>query len=255
MDLDEFKHFFFDLDKTLWSWDSTIIGAEDTVDSLREAGKNVYFHTDNTLLTRKEYAKKLTSMGIPAEEDDIITSAYAVAKHLEKKNVTEVYPIGESGLIDELEAHDINVSENADIVVAGFDRQFSYSKLKRAMKILKDGELYICSTEKTFRTSKGEQPHQGPINLALKEFSPAKNAGKPEQIFQDQFRNYFSYFPGSSVFIGDRLEDIETGNKLGLKTAAVMSGDIDRDKLARAEEMQKPDYGISSLAKLRRRII
>jgi len=255
MEIDEFRSFFFDLDKTLWNWDRTIIGAEDAIDTLREAGKNVCFHTDNTLLTRTEYAKKLTSMGIPADKEEIITSAYAVAKHLEAQNVTEAYVIGESGLVKELDRRDINVSEDADIMVAGFDRQFNYSKLRRAMKILENGRLYICSRETTFRNSSGEQPHQGPTNLALNEFSEAINAGKPGEIFRDCLKDEISFFPGRSLFIGDRLDDIETGNRLGMETAAVMSGDIDSDIMHKADEIQTPDYGISSLTKLKRRII
>ncbi len=255
MDLDEFRNFFFDLDKTLWNWDETIIGAEDTIDSLREAGKKIHFHTDNTLLTREDYAKKLTSMGIPAEKEDIITSAYTVAKHLEDRDVNQAYIIGESGLIEELEKRDIYLSEDADIVVVGFDRNFSYAKLKRAVRIARSGELYICSNEKTFRTSHGEQPHQGPVNLALQEFAEPVDAGKPGKIFRKYFKKHFSYFPDRSIFIGDRLADIETGNHLGMKTAAVMSGDIDSETLKNADEMQIPDYGISNLAKLQRRII
>ncbi|MFB6214061.1 MAG: HAD-IIA family hydrolase [Candidatus Nanohaloarchaea archaeon] len=254
-DLNDIKNFFFDLDKTLWNWDETIIGAEDTVDSLREKDRNVFFHTDNTLLTRAQYAKKLTSLGIPAETEDVMTSGYAAAKHLEKKDVQEAYVIGESGLVSELEARDIDVSEDAEVVVAGLDRQFSYSKLRRAMRALEEGELYICSTETTFRTSNGEQPHQGPTNLALQEFGEATNAGKPGSIFRKQFKDYFSYYPDRSLFIGDRLADIETGNRLGMKTAAVMSGDIDTEKLKQADEMQQPDYGISHLGKLKKRVL
>lgn len=256
IDLNEIRNFFFDLDKTLWNWDNTIIGAEDVVDTLRESGKNVYFHTDNTLLTREDYAKKLTSMGIPADREQVITSGYAVARHLEEEDVRKVYVLGESGLVTELENRDIELSEDADIVVAGLDRQFSYAKLKRTARILRNGgELYVCSTERTFRTSNGEQPHQGPINLALQEFAEPKNAGKPGEIFRRFFKKEFSYFPERSLFIGDRLADIETGNRLGMKTAAVMSGDIDTEKLRDAEDIQHPDLGISHLAKLKKRVI
>ncbi|MFB6190374.1 MAG: HAD-IIA family hydrolase [Candidatus Nanohaloarchaea archaeon] len=254
-DLNDIKNFFFDLDKTLWNWDETIIGAEDTVDTLREKDRNVFFHTDNTLLTRQELARKLTSMGIPAEKEDILTSGYTVARHLEERDIQKVYALGEAGIVNELEAHDIGVSEDADIVVAGFDRQFSYSKLKRAMRALDDGELYICSTETTFRTSHGEQPHQGPTNLALQEFSDATLAGKPGELFRKQFKKYFSYFPEKSLFIGDRLADIEAGNRLGMKTAAVMSGDISPESLKQADDMQQPDYGISNLGKLKKRVL
>lgn len=256
MEIDDYKYFFFDLDKTLWNWDSTIIGAEDLIDSLREAGKHVYFHTDNTLLTREEYARKLTQMGIPAEKEEILTSGYVVGEYLNRNDKTSVYIIGESGLIEELDERDIDISENTDTVVAGFDRKFNYRKAQKAKQIMdKGGETVLCSSEKVFRTSNGTRPHQGPFNEALKQLGKTKMIGKPSEFYQKVFQDYFSYFPNASMFIGDRLEDIETGNELGMTSVAVMSGDITKEKLAEADEMQKPDYGLSSLARLKKKIL
>ena len=256
-EIDQLKYFFFDLDKTVWNWDDTIIGSEDLVDSLRSAGKQVFFHTDNTLLSREGYAKKLTSMGIPAEESDVITSSYVAAKYLAEKDVNKVYVIGEIGLTDELDKQDVDIAEDSEVVVAGFDRQFNYNKLKRAARILQEGgELILCSTEKTFRKTKSTAPHQGPTNLALREFADKVTVvGKPSEQFRDKFRNYFSFMPTSSVFIGDRMGDIETGNRLGMTTAAVMSGEIDREILAEADDIETPNFGLSSLTRLRKRVL
>jgi|AntDeeMetagen681_2_1112603.scaffolds.fasta_scaffold01477_4 HAD superfamily hydrolase (TIGR01450 family) len=255
--IDQLKYFFFDLDKTVWNWNDTIIGSEDLIKSIRDSSKQVYFHTDNTLLSREGYAKKLTSMGIPAEETDVITSGYVAARYLAKRDINNVYVIGETGLTDELEKQEINIREEADVVVAGFDRQFNYNKLKRAAKILENGgELVLCSTEKTFRTAQNSFPHQGPTNLALRQFADDITlVGKPSEIFQDEFRDYFSFLPTASAFIGDRLEDVELGNRLGMTTAAVMSGEINRDKLAEAKDIQKPDFGLSSLTRLRKHVL
>ncbi|QGA80289.1 HAD-IIA family hydrolase [Candidatus Nanohalobium constans] len=249
--------YFFDLDKTIWNWDKTIIGAEDLIDTLREKDKKIRFHTDNNILSRKGYAQKLSSMNIPVEKDDIITSGYVAAQVLADENVKQVYAIGEKGLIDELEEEDIEISQNADIVVAGLDRQFNYEKLRKAMKILQeDGELYICSTEKVFRKTNSKQPHQEPFNKALRTYADnVRLVGKPSEEFRDEFRNYFTYVPTGSLFIGDRLADIKTGNELGMKTGAVMSGDITRQKIAKAEEKKQPDFGLSNLNRLKRKLI
>ena len=255
MDFDELNYFFFDLDKTIWNWDKTVIGAEDTIDSLREAGKEVYFHTDNTRLSRREYAKKLTDFGIPAEKEDILTSGYVAANYLARRNISKTYVIGEQGLIDELNEKDIDVSQDCETVLVGFDRQFNYEKLSRAFKILNEGgELIICSTESSFRTTKQVKPHQGTYNRALDFITQPTLSGKPSSVFRKEFKKYFSYFPEKSVFIGDRFADIETGNRLGMATAAVMSGDVDRDDLKQAEDLREPDYGLSSLTRLKRNI-
>ena len=257
MELKERDTFFLDLDKTIWNWDSTIIGAEDLLDTIREKGMDYYFITDNTLLSREEYARKLSSMNIPAEKDQILTSGYVVAEKLAERDITEVYAIGEKGLMDEIDRKGIKISEDADAVVAGFDRQFNYSKLRKAMKILEDGgKLYICSTEKTFRTTSGEQPHQQPFNKALKEYADnVEHVGKPSKAFRRKFKEYFTYIPTTSLMIGDRKADILTGNKLGMRTGAVMSGDLDRETLAKADEEEQPNFGLSNLNRLKRNIL
>lgn len=254
MDPSDYKYYFFDLDKTLWNWDENIIGAEDLIHSLRDAGKNVKFHTDNTLLSRQGYAQKLTSMGIPANEEDIITSGYVAAEHLAAKGISEVYAVGENGLMDELQRNDIEVTQEAEVALLGFDRQFNYQKLKRVFNS-SEQQVYICSSEQTFRTSSEVMPHQGAFNAAVETFAETELLGKPSEPYRDSFRSYFSYFSDAALMVGDRLADIEMGNRLGLDTAAVMSGDIDRKALANAEDIEEPDYGVSSLAKLRRRVI
>lgn len=256
MDIDKYRYFFLDLDKTLWNWDSTIIGAEDLVDSLREADKQVYFTTDNTLLSREEYARKLTDMGIPAEKEDILTSGYVAGEYLAQNDRTKAYVIGESGLIEELDEKEIEVSENTDTVIAGFDRNFNYRKLRKAHQIMeKGGETLICSTENVFRTSSGTQPHQGPFNQAFRDLGNARLIGKPSEFYQEVFRDYFDFYADTSMMIGDRLEDMKLGNQLGMTTVSVMSGDITREKLKAAADIEKPDYGLSNLARLKRRIL
>ncbi|PSH02407.1 MAG: hypothetical protein BRC26_00715, partial [Nanohaloarchaea archaeon QH_8_44_6] len=138
-DLDEIRTFFFDIEKTLTRWDDTVIGAEDLIMSLRESGKKVRFHTDNTLLTRKNYAEKLRGMDIEASEEEILTSGYVTAQLLAERDVNKAYVVGEEGLINELEEEDIDFSEDAENVVVGLDRQFNYNKLRRAQKIVEDG--------------------------------------------------------------------------------------------------------------------
>jgi HAD superfamily hydrolase (TIGR01450 family) len=256
MELDEIKTFFFDIDKTLLNWDETITGAEDLIYTLRNADRHVRLHTDNSILTRQQYAEKLSSMGIPAEEEEILTSSHVTARHLSKEGVTEVYAVGESGLIEELEAEGIEVKQDADRAVVGLDRQFNYDKLTRVKNIAdRGGKIYLLSTEKTFRRKQRELPHQGVTNPAFRELGETVLTGKPGQIYRDRFREYFSYFPDRSLMVGDRAEDIETGNRLGMKTAAVMSGDLDKDSMKNLDELEKPDIGISHLSRIRKKII
>ena len=254
-EITEKNTFFLDIERTLLKWDDTIIGAEELVSRLREAGKRVKFHTDNSLISRKAYARRLTSNGIPADEEDILNSAYVAAEHFYDNNTKKIYSVGESGLIEELDRRDIKVSQEAKNAVIGLDRKFTYNKLTDIMEKSEKGLLFTLSNQKFFEKSSGLQPHQGPINASIREFSDVKNLGKPSEEFQDIFRNYFSYYPGNSVLIGDRKEDIILGNELGMTTVAVMSGELNEKELKKAEGLEEPDYGISSLHRLSKKII
>ena len=123
------------------------------------------------------------------------------------------------------------------------------------MEIMEDGEALICSTEKMFRTSEGFQPHQGSFNQVFENFGETTLVGKPGEFYLEVFKDYFDFYADTSMFIGDRLEDIETGNRLGMTTVSVMSGEITRESLKKAEDVQRPDFGLSNLARLKRRII
>lgn len=256
MELHENESFFFDLDRTIWNWKSFRPGASDLLETLRSTGRDVYFHTDNTLLTRKGYADKISEMGFQTTREEVITSGYVTAQELSRRGVTEAYVAGESGLISEIQDAGIDISEDAEFAVLGFDRSLSYDKMEKIKEITqRGGNLMICSTEKFFLKGEKTMLHQKPSNSAVKEFTDPQLTGKPGEIFQRHFKKYFSYFPGKSAFIGDRTADIVTGNSLGMTTAALMQGAIDEETLRNSREKQIPDYALTSLEKLRRRII
>ncbi len=256
MDFNELRTVFLDLDRTVWNWDDFVFPADEVIQSLKSSDIDVKYFTDNTRLSRQGYAEKLTSMGLDTDKEDVITSGYVAAQKLAEEDVNEAYVIGESGLIDELEDEDIRVSDEADTVVVGFDRQFNYDKLRRAFNILEEGgDLYVCSTERTFHNSKKAMPHQKAVNNALSEYAEPENIGKPSPVFRRYFKRYFSYFNEKTLLVGDRKVDVELGNRLGLKTAAIMTGELSRDELPDLEGMEAPDFGLSNLNRLKRRIV
>ncbi len=255
-ELNRKDHFFLDLDNTVWDWDSLKPGAEELVHRLRQSDKQVKFHTDNTLMSREGYADKLSSMGIEAEKTDVFTVGYALARHLSENMVSKAYVVGETGLMEELERNGIEITEEAETVIFGYDRQFNYSKARKALETVENGgRVYLCSTEKYFQSSMTKKPHQGLFNRIFDDFDRTEIAGKPGELFVEQFKNYFDYNRTNSIFIGDRLADIETGKKLGMTTGGFIGGNLSKKKLRKAEKRQKPDFGVDNLQKLRRRIL
>lgn len=254
MDLSNIEFFFFDLEDTLIKWNETVLGAEDLIDTLEDRNKKIYFHTNNSLLTRKQLANKLSKMEINTSKDHILTSTYVAARKMKNDDLNSVYAIGEEGLLRELQEQNISIRKESENVVVGLDRQFNYSKLSRVAS-KDEPNIYTCGNEKYLNLGNEEKiPGTRPINRSLGIYGKSELVGKPSQHFTDAFRDYFSFMPDNSLLIGDRLSDIEVGNKLGMNTALVMSGTTSKQELSQAESQRKPNIGVSNLTRLTRKI-
>src|SRR5881397_1045028 len=90
------RGWLFDLDGTVYRDDALIPGADGAIAALRAAGRRVAFLSNNPLQTRADYARKLTRLGIPTNEDDVINSSLVLARHLASLDPgAPVFVIGE----------------------------------------------------------------------------------------------------------------------------------------------------------------
>jgi len=174
-----------DLDGVLWRGKDPIAGSADAVAALREAGHRVAFLTNNSFTTVAELVEKLAGMGVPAEPDDICTSAQAAASLLEPGTTALV--IGGPGVSEALEARGVTVVEDStpvDAVVVGFDLTFDYRKLNSAFQAVRGGARLIgTNADATFPTPEGEIPGGGSIvaSVAYATGVEAEIAGKPKE--------------------------------------------------------------------------
>ena len=150
-------------------------------------------------------------------------------------NSTPIYIIGEQGLIDACsEQGYIHDEVDAKAVVAGFDRQLTYEKLKNATLLLRKGLPFIgTNPDLTFPTPQGLVPGAGSILAALTAASDVKPliAGKPEPIMYQIALERLQLSPSQVLVVGDRPEtDIAGAQKIGCHTALVLSGVTNADQ-------------------------
>lgn len=107
--LASYDNFLFDCDGVLWRGHDLIPGSPEALAKLRQAGKRIFFLTNNSTTSRENYAKKLIKMGIYATKEEVFSSGYAVALHLKSLPAIEfdihkqrAFVIGEEGLLAEL---------------------------------------------------------------------------------------------------------------------------------------------------------
>lgn len=253
---EDINHIFLDLDSTVWYWDEFTSEAEDALKSLNRMDKDLRFFTDNTLLTSEGYAKKLTSMGLNVDESQIFGVERVLENYLVENSINEAYVVGNSSFIDFLSEH-IEINQDSENVIIGFDQQLNYQKLDRAFQIANNGgKIITCSNEKLFRKGNNNHLHQQFVNKTLGQTpnSNVKYLGKGSKRYRKEFKDFFAYFPTNSLMVGDSKEDVYLGNHLGMTTVLTTTGNMKRHDFKDLEGMEEPDYGLSHLGRLKKRI-
>lgn len=225
----DFKGFVIDLDGVVYRGNELISDSNKRIAALRKKSK-VIFLTNNSTKTRAEFVQKLKGFGIDTSEKEIITSAYAAALYIkENYKKPNVFVVGEEGLKSELEWQGIQTGwRGSNIVVVGLDTEFNYQKLALALRLIQNGADFIATnTDNTLVTEKGILPGGGSIVSAVSTAAGREPIviGKPSKIIGKIVLEKLKLRPEDVLFLGDRLEtDILMGNKLGMKTALVLTG-------------------------------
>jgi ribonucleotide monophosphatase NagD (HAD superfamily) len=128
--------YLFDLDGTIYLGDELLPGARELVGALRERGLPVRFLSNNPTSDPEQYAAKLTRLGLPTPATEIVNTVVTMTRWLlEHAPGAVVYPIAEAPLHRALQAAGIRTSSDPaeiDVVVASYDRGFTYEKLQTA---------------------------------------------------------------------------------------------------------------------------
>lgn len=249
-EFENFDNFIFDLDGTVWRWTELIPKAIQVFQILKRKEKNVFFITNNTVLTREGFAKKLQGFGIETEMNKIINPSL-VARRLFKDK--KVFCIGE-GLISELRKARIKIVESKpDAVLVSENRTVNYDLMSKACGILSNGAgFYKTAIGGAWMYGKGKRLGAGAIAAAIESCCGRRATliGKPSQYMIDEIKS-FNFDPEKTVLFGDECNaDVALGNSLGFKTVLVLTGrDNEKDYLV-ATGINEPKLVLKSIANI-----
>jgi HAD superfamily hydrolase (TIGR01450 family) len=219
------RAWLFDLDGTIYRGEALIPGADTLVATLRGDGRRVAFVSNKPLSTRAEYAEKLTRLGIPTRQEEVVNSSLVLARHLATLEPgAPVFVIGEPPLLAELAAHGFEVRRDHHVrwVVIAFDRTFDYAKLNTALQAVRRAGARLIATnpDRTCPTEDGEIPDCAGMIAAVEVV-----VGKPSPIILEVALAALGVPARECVMVGDRIEtDILMGRRGGLATVLVLSG-------------------------------
>jgi len=257
--LSNYDVFLIDLDGVVWRGREPLKDNILAIRKLIELKKEVFFVTNNSTRSRSVYSVLLRNLGIPVNENNIITSGYASVLWLSKKKPNSLtYILGEEGLAEEAAKADLRLATRSealsglvDAVIIGLDRNVTYSKLNAAYKAISDGALFIASNkDPTFPLERDSRaPGAGAIVAALEVSlgrEPDFVAGKPNPWMVKIALGERSSV--NAIVIGDRLEtDILMANLAGIDSILVLTGVATREDEKKAKKDMKPTCILSNL--------
>jgi HAD superfamily hydrolase (TIGR01450 family) len=238
-----------DLDGVLYLGAEPVPHASTVLAQAREAGMRLAFVTNNASRRADVVAAHLTELGIPAEPDDVVTSAQAAARYLAERLApgTAVLVVGTEGLAEEIEAvglHPVRKAAGAQAVVQGLAPTTSWQDLAEAALALHAGALWVAGNrDATYPTEQGPVPGNGAFVAAL-EVATGRSphvVGKPEpELHRASVERVQATRP---LVVGDRLDtDVLGARRNGTDSLLVLTGVTTLDDLLAAEPEQRPTY-------------
>ena len=244
-----------DIDGTILRGNQAIPGAKEFIAELRRQGHLVVYVT-NALESPSEQAERLSSAGVPATTDEIITAPQVLKAYLlQHLPDATIYVISDPPLPQEL-GLDYHISEDPneiDAVVVSCDRNFNFHKLNIGFQALRCGAQFLAvNADATCPLPDGEIPDAGAVIGALEGCSNRKLDqvfGKPSSLIVKAALERLKLSTRECLIVGDSLEsDISMGQQAGITTALVLTGVTQRENLVMAPV--QPDYVLESITEL-----
>ncbi|MCP9208990.1 HAD hydrolase-like protein [Streptomyces sp. NEAU-Y11] len=240
-----------DLDGVVYAGGEAIDHAVEALGTARDDGMRLAYVTNNALRTPQAVAEHLTRLGVPAEPDDVITSAQAVARLIAEQlpSGARVLVIGGEGLRVALRERGLTPVESADddpaAVAQGYGGpDLPWSRLMEAGFAVGRGVPWFASnTDLTIPSGRGIAPGNGAAVEVVRIVTGASPqvAGKPlppmhrETILRTGARR--------PLVVGDRLDtDIEGAYAGEVDSLLVLTGVTDAAQLLAAGPEHRPTY-------------
>ncbi|GMT23303.1 hypothetical protein PFISCL1PPCAC_14600 [Pristionchus fissidentatus] len=263
-DFFNYDAYLLDADGTLWTEDVTIEGAVKIVEELISRGKKVFVLTNNSSRSTRRYVQKLTRLGFPVNENNIISPNTIIIDFL-KRNPhfmrKGIYLIGNIGVKEAIEEElnvecfgigldpmpsgdsfpsTVDMQKEASAVIVADDPHFSYMKLIKATNYLADPNcgFFIANEDRTLPNDGYILPGTGCFAAALRcSVYPREPlvCGKPGELMGRYLVNNMDLKKETTIMIGDRLDtDVKFGNVSGFDTCWVRTGTNSIDDVNRA---------------------
>lgn len=239
-----------DLDGVVYVGDDAVPGAAEHLAKVRGHGVHLAFVTNNAARPPAAVATHLNRVGIPTEQEEVVTSAQAAARLAAARvdRGARVFLLGADGVRDALEEHGLvpvqDTEPRPELVVSGYAPDLPWRTIMTGAMLVRDGVPWIASnTDGTVPTAAGLGPGHGALVDMVERFSGvcATVAGKPARPLLDE--TMIRVGGEHPLMVGDRLDtDIAGAHAAGIPSLLVLTGVTDLAVLVGAAPGERPSY-------------
>lgn len=236
------------------SWEP-VPGAPEAVGELRRRGVPFRLVTNTSSESREGIARRLRTLGMPVEPDEVVTAVVATGAYLAERHPgARVFLLSDEESAPDLgPVERVGPGEAADVVVVGGANEgFSYPALDHAFRLVAGGAPLVAMHRSTYwRAADGLHLDGGAFVRALEEATGVEAAvcGKPSPAFFRAALAELGTPAERAAMVGDDLaNDVLAARAVGLAGILVRTGKFRPTDLERAAE--EPDAVIDSIAHL-----
>jgi HAD superfamily hydrolase (TIGR01450 family) len=257
---DRYDVALLDLDGVVYVGEDAVEHADRALADARARGMRLAFVTNNASRPPLAVAEHLASLGVPAHEDEVVTSAQAAARVVAERVPpgSAVLVVGGAGLEVALRERGLvpvrSATESPAAVAQGYHPDVGWRDLAEGAYALATGVPWVASnTDLTLPTPRGPAPGNGTLVGVLRTATGREPvvAGKPEPpMHREAMIRTGARRP---LVVGDRLDtDVEGATRAGVDSLLVLTGVTTAVDLVRASPPQRPTYVSADLRGLAR---
>lgn len=231
----------FDMDGVLYEGDKPIAGAVDTIAWCREKAIPHLFLTNTTSRPRTALVEKLSTLGIEATVDEILTPPVAAINWLRQhcnRHVALFVPEATRAEFIDIPIAEADSDEVGAVVLGDLGEAWDYATYNRAFRLLMDNpdaQLIALGMTRYWRDEDGLRLDVGPFVKGL-EYAVGIEPlvmGKPARPFFRSALSLLGSEPEQTVMLGDDIRgDIDGAQQAGIPGVLVRTGKFRRDDLA-----------------------
>ena len=253
--LGKYSTFLIETDGVVFAGDQLLSNSIESIKCLEELGKNIIFYPNSTSRSRETFRRKLEKLGITSDINNIYTPAYITAQYIKKYHpeITKVFVIGKSGMIEELRLAGLQIAEIGDFeehshlgskfvkdfdkdheiqaVIVSFDESFSFKKVMLSSMLLHRKDiLFIATNNSPYLLVNGKKyPGVGPLIESI-----ACTSNRRPDVLTCRPNPVMSYLLKENLpeldlektcLIGEKLStDLQFAKSSGIKMMLALSG-------------------------------